>query len=156
MSSVLNTDTRSLALPTEQEIQLAKQTSRKLAAHFHADGHFRIRLLDEADRATETLDLPASALRLLLDILEHMARGNAVTLLPIHAELTTQRAADLLNVSRPYLVQQLDEGKIPNRKVGTHRRVRAEDVLAYKREMDEKRREILKELAAQDQELGLE
>lgn len=155
MGFVLSTNT-SLALPTEHEALLAEETSRKLAAHFRADGHFRIRLLDEADRATETLELPASALRLLLDILEHMARGNAVTLLPIHAELTTQRAADLLNVSRPYLVQQLDDGKIPYRKVGTHRRVRAEDVLAYKREIDEKRREILKELAAQDQELGLE
>ena len=146
----------SLALPTEQEAQLAERTSRKLAAHFQVDKVFRVRLLDEADRPTETLELPASAVRLLLDILEHMGRGDAVTLLPIHAELTTQQAADLLNVSRPHLVQQLDEGKIPFRKVGTHRRVRAEDIFRHKREMDRKRREILNELAAHDQELGLE
>ncbi len=146
----------SLALPTEHEALLAEQTSRKLAARYHADKHFRIHLLDEGEQATETLELPAPAVRLLLDILEHMARGNAVTLLPIHAELTTQQAADLLNVSRPHLVQQLDEGKLPYRKVGTHRRVRAEDVLRYKREMDQKRREVLNELAAHDQELGLE
>ena len=155
MSSALETNTSSLALPTEQEMQLAKQTSRKLAAHFHT-GHLRIRLLDDADRSAGTLDLPASAVRLLLNILEHMSRGSAVTLLPIHAELTTQRAADLLNVSRPHLVALLQEGKIPYRKVGTHRRVRADDVLAYKRQLDEKRRKVLKELAAQDQELGME
>ena len=156
MRSGFYSNTSSLALPTEQEVRLAKQTSRKLAAHFHADGHLRIRLLDDADRSAETLDLPASAVRLLLNILEHMSRGNAVTLLPIHAELTTQRAADLLNVSRPHLVALLQEGKIPYRKVGTHRRVRADDVLAYKRELDEKRRIVLKELAAHDQELGME
>ena len=95
-------------------------------------------------------------MQLLLDILDHVARGNAVRLLPIHAELTTQQAAALLNVSRPHLVQLLEDRKIPYRKVGTHRRVRAEDVFAYKREINRKRREVLQELAAHDQELGLE
>ncbi|MGH9319654.1 MAG: excisionase family DNA-binding protein [Vicinamibacteria bacterium] len=145
-----------MALPTEQEVLLAERTSRKLAAHFHVEKHVRLRLLDEADRARETLELPAAAARLLLDILEHMARGDAVTLLPIHAELTTQQAADLLNVSRPHLVQQLDAGKIPFRRVGTHRRVRAQDIFRYKREMEQKRREVLNQLAAHDQELELE
>ena len=143
-------------LPSEHDALLAEGASRTLAAHFRAREHLRIRLLDEADRVTETLELPGSAVRLLLDILEHMARGSAVTLLPIHAELTTQQAADLLHVSRPHLVQLLGERKLPYRKVGTHRRVRAEDVLAYRREMDRERREVLKELAAHDQELGLE
>ena len=155
MGLALRTNT-SLALPTEQEALLAERMSRKLAAHFHVDKLFRVRLLDEADRPTEVLELPAPAVRLLLDILEHMARGDAVTLLPIHAELTTQQAADLLNVSRPHLVQQLDDGKIPFRKVGTHRRVRAEDIFRYKRGMDQKRREVLNDLAAHDQEIGLE
>ncbi len=143
-------------LPSEHEALLARETSRKLAAHLRTDGDFSIGLLDEADGTIETLELPASAARLLLDILEQMARGNAVTLLPIHAELTTQQAADLMNVSRPHLVNLLEEGKIPYRKVGTHRRLRAEDVLAYKRETDRKRRVILDKLAAHDQKLGLE
>ena len=141
-------------LPSEHEALLAQETSRKLAAHIRTDEDITIRLLENG-RETETLALPAVAVRLLLDILEQMARGNAVTLMPIHAELTTQQAADLLNVSRPHLVALLQEGKIPYRTVGTHRRVRAEDILAYKRETDAKRREALDALAAQAQELEM-
>lgn len=146
--------TRTASLPSEQDVVLAQETSRKLAAHFHDNEEVRLRLLED-DKEAETLELPPAAARLLLHILEQMARGNAVTLLPIHAELTTQQAADLLNVSRPYLVQLLEENKIPYRKVGTHRRVRAEDVLAYKQDTDRKRPEVLEELAAQSQELDM-
>jgi excisionase family DNA binding protein len=145
---------RGPVLPSEQEVRLAQETSRKLAAYVQADAGITIRLLKNGHE-TDTVALPAGAVRLLLDILEQMARGHAVTLMPIHAELTTQQAADLLNVSRPYLVTLLQEGKIPYRKVGTHRRVRAEDIFAYKRETDAKRREALHELAAQAQELEL-
>ena len=148
--------TEKLTLPTEREALLAGQMSRKLAAHFRSNEQVRVRLVDETDRPSETLELPTVAVRLLLDILEQMARGNAVTLLPIHAELTTQQAADLLNVSRPHLVQLLGDRNIPFRKVGTHRRIRAEDVIAYKRNIEQKRREALNELARHDQELGLE
>ncbi len=143
-------------LPSKEDVTMAGKTSLKLAAHFQAKAHVRVRLVDDAGRDRETLDLPAAAVQLLLDALGHMARGNAVTLLPIHAELSTQEAANLLNVSRPHLVQLLDERKIPYRKVGTHRRVRAEDVIRYKRHTEQQRREVLQELAAHDQELGLE
>src|SRR5436853_5432846 len=113
----------------------------------------RLRLLD--DPAKGIVKIPASAVRMLIHILEEMAQGNAVTLIPVHAELTTQEAADMLNISRPSLIQLLDEGKIEFRRVGTHRRVRFEALMEYKRQADAERRKILKQLAAYDQELGI-
>jgi excisionase family DNA binding protein len=99
--------------------------------------------------------LPASVVRLLVNILEEMARGNAVTLIPIHAELTTQQAADMLNISRPSLIQLLDEKKLEYRRVGTHRRVGFEGLMRYRRQQETTRRKVLAELAAYDQELGI-
>ena len=85
-----------------------------------------------------------------------MAHGNGVALTPLHAELTTRQAADLLQVSRTHLVQLLDEGRIPCRKVGAHRRVRVQDIVDYRRETESRRRKALDELTAFDQDLGLQ
>lgn len=84
--------------------------------------HLRIM---EDEREADTVILPERAYRLLLDVLSHMAEGNTVTLVPVHAELTTQQAADLLSVSRPFLVQRLENGDIPYHRIGRHRRIRS-------------------------------
>jgi excisionase family DNA binding protein len=99
--------------------------------------------------------LPYSILRVLMEVVHEMARGNAVRVMPIHAELTTQQAAELLNVSRPFLVSLLEQGEIKYRKVGTHRRILLEDLIVYKDRRDRERLSALDELAKEDQRLGL-
>jgi excisionase family DNA binding protein len=141
-----------IALPSESDSLLAKETSRVLATRLRKKGPMELRL---ADHPSEKLELPPQAVQLLMRILEEMARGNSVTLIPVHAELTTQEAADMLNISRPSLIGLLKEGKIEYRLVGTHRRVRFESLMAYKRQLETQRRAALKELAAYDQELGI-
>src|SRR5207247_8705406 len=96
------------SLPSEAEAAVAKETSRILARRLREEEPLRLRISDDPS-PEGTFNLPASALRLLVRILEEMARGNAVTLIPVHAELTTQEAADMLNISRPSLIQLLDE-----------------------------------------------
>jgi excisionase family DNA binding protein len=95
-----------------------------------------------------------AAADLLHHILNEMAIGNAVTLIPIHAELTTQEAADLLNASRPFLVRLLEEGKIKHHKVGTHRRIKFKELEAYRLVAEGERETAMEELAAEAQELG--
>lgn len=102
-----------------------------------------------------TVALPLEAFQLLLEVLGQMANGNAVTIVPVHAELTTQQAAEMLNVSRPFLIALLEEGKIPFRKVGTHRRVLAKDLLAYGEQDKSARREALRALTEEAESLDL-
>ncbi len=141
-------------LPSEAESALAKKTGRVLASRLSGDSLMRLRIMDGP--SSETVQLPAAAARLLVRILEEMARGNAVTLTPVHAELTTQEAADVLNISRPSMIQLLEGGEIEYRRVGTHRRVRFGALMRYKHQADAARRVALAELAAYDQELGIQ
>lgn len=109
-----------------------------------------------ADGADATITVPGPALSLLVDVLAQIANGNAVTVAPVHAELTTQQAADLLNVSRPYLVKLLEERAIPHRRVGNRRRVLLADLITYKRIDDAKRSDAADQLSAEAQRLGLD
>jgi len=108
-----------------------------------------------AGQKFSTDDLPPIVTRLLMDILEETAAGNAVTLVPVEAEVTTQQAADLLNVSRPFLVGLVENGTLPARMVGKHRRLFLRDVLAYRADQFAKREQALDEIVAFDQEFGL-
>ena len=146
--------TLTVGLPSEVEAKIAKETSRLLASRLKKGAPMQLRILD-SHAPQPTVKLPAPAVGLLLRILEEMARGNAVTIIPVHAELTTQEAADMLHISRPSLIQLLDAGKIEYRRVGTHRRVRLEALVKYQRVAEEARRAALDELAAYDQELGI-
>lgn len=142
-------------LPDEKEIAAAVESRRQLAAFLSSKLETqRIEILDDEQRP-HTVQLPVSALRLLDEILSELAMGNAVKVVPIHAELTTQEGADLLNVSRPHLVKLLDENVIPHTRVGRHRRVKFADLMDYKQRRDAKSRQAMDELTAQAQELGM-
>jgi excisionase family DNA binding protein len=147
MSDILDQVDTSV-VPNEQDSELAATASRALARASKNSVNVRL------DDGTE-LPLPKAVTPLLIHLLTEMANGNAVTLIPVHAELTTQEAANLLNVSRPYLVRLLEEKKIPFHKAGTHRRVRFTDLEAYKIQFESERRAAMDALAAQAQELGM-
>ncbi|MFG1814872.1 helix-turn-helix domain-containing protein [Kribbella sp. NPDC049174] len=128
-----------------------RRVQRYLASHAE-ERDIRVVVGGDPDN---TLALPRSAVELLARILAHMAAGQAVSVVPAHAELTTQQAADLLNVSRPFLIGLLDAGEIGYRKVGKHRRVRADSLMDYKRRDDHARREAADELTDLNREMGL-
>jgi excisionase family DNA binding protein len=144
--SVPTTPLRKVMLPLEREVRAAVEGQRTLAAllTFRRETQ-RIQIFDERNEA-HLVELPTSALRLLLDILAELADGNAVKVVPVHAELTTQEAADLLNVSRPHLVKLLEDGVMPFHRAGKHRRVRFVDVVNCKEARDRASEDAMAEL----------
>jgi len=145
------------AHPDPAEIRTADAALRHVRNYLaHHRGIHDVRVLVEEDPVHEALVVPRSAVELLARILAHMAAGQGVSVVPADAELTTQQAADLLNVSRPFLIGLLDAGEIEYRKVGKHRRVRADSLLDYKRNDDQRRRKAADELTALGQEMGLQ
>ncbi len=142
-----------IQLPNKQEIEQAKQSSRTLSKYTDTERvHLKIK---GSNKESDELVLPGHVVQLLLDILSEMAQGNAINVMPIHAELTTQEAANILNVSRPHFVKLVDNREIPCHKVGTHRRVLAQDVLDYKQRIDAQRHKVLDELTALSQEMEM-
>jgi excisionase family DNA binding protein len=136
--------------PSVQEAALARSSGQSLARLISKNGPLTLKVTD-ADQE-QRIDLPPGAVLLLMDILEAMAAGRGITLIPENAELTTVQAADVLNVSRPFLIKLLEEKALPCRKVGAHRRIRMEDVMTYKARIDADREAVLDQLVAEAQE----
>ncbi|WP_100447358.1 helix-turn-helix domain-containing protein [Glycomyces xiaoerkulensis] len=140
--------------PDDVDAEAAQRALRRIKDYLakHPSEPETIEVLVE--HGEPSLVLPRPAVTLFAQILAQLAEGRGVSVIPSQAELTTQQAADLLGVSRPYLIGLLEGGDIPHRKVGRHRRVALSDLLVYKRTDDEKRREAADDLGALGQELG--
>lgn len=131
-----------------EEREIARISSEKLAK-------FRNKTLKVQLGRKGECSIPASAIPLLAEMLSVMADGQAVTVVPVQTELTSQQAAEVLGVSRPFLIKLLDGGEIPHRLVGTHRRILLNDVLEYRRQTDHNRETTLEELTVEAQKLNL-
>lgn len=138
-------------LPSQNDRDAANQLRQILAAH--SNGSTKLYLTEPDKRGRTEVTLTPAMSSLLLEMLRHISAGDAVTLVPIHEMLTTQQAADLLNVSRPYLIGLLEKGEIDFSMTGRHRRIRAVDVFDYRRKRDEMRAAALDELFEGDADL---
>lgn len=171
----LRTTELATAPPTDADMRLARDAGARLRAAMKggssASGRpLRFKVLHpprsdgaggkaasrgKAARGGETVEIPGPAATLLLHLLGHIAEGEAIAIVPVQREYTTQQAADFLGVSRPFVVKEIEEKRLPARKVGTRRRVMYVDLMKYKVRSDVGRQKALDELAAIDQELGL-
>ena len=142
-------------LPSAEEIALAKMSSQELSAIVEAAGQAQRLEVIGNDGKSHQVVIPSSALKLLVEVLTQLGQGNSVNIIPVHAELTTQEAADILNMSRPTFIKLLDNQEIPYTRKGNRRKVAFADVMKYKNTLDRKRLEALDELSALDQELGM-
>jgi len=139
-------------LPSDKERDAANSLRKILAAHAQSQEESVLKVVDPSGTPTEIFITPALS-ELLMELLRHVGKGDAVTLVPVHQKLTTQQAADILNVSRPYLIGLLEKGEIPFDLVGRHRRILANKLFEYKSSRDRERAKALEELAQIDSEL---
>ena len=137
-------------LPGTEEMRLARESARALQESLPS-GDTTVTIMINGTR----VEVPGSLIPVLSSSLKMMGEGQSVAVVPVEQEIGTQEAAELLGVSRPFLVKLLDNGAIPSRKVGVQRRVKPADILAYKEQEKAQRRDVLRELAAEDQRLGL-
>jgi excisionase family DNA binding protein len=155
MSSSLDLE---MVLDSKEDLELAKAAQRCIVSSLDHSKAINIAIVEDGvERLSESpvLRLPPKVLRLFADVLGSLAQGKAIAVMPKELDVTTQEAAMFLNVSRPYLVRLLEEGKIPFHKVGTHRRIRFEDVVQYKENRQKISKDALQKLADQAQELGM-
>ena len=136
--------------PSALDAAVARSSGQLLSPFARRNRALTMRVTDAGQE--QPIELPAGAVAMLMEILESMAAGRGVTIVPENAELTTVEAAEVLNVSRPFVIKLLDGKKIPFRKVGKHRRIRMEDVMAFKAAIDSERQSVLDQLAAEAQE----
>ena len=140
-------------LPSEEVARVAQELTDAIRAGMGEDNVVRLFVSDSRDGEQTPVVLEPYLAQLMLQILAHIKQGEGVTFVPISKRMTTQQAADILNVSRPYLIKLLDEKNIPYELIGRHRRILAKDLFAYKRSRDEQRAEALSIMADEDSEL---
>lgn len=142
-------------LPSTPEVDAARAALEQLRDLHPGSAPASIQLRASEDGAEAVVNLPRAAFDLLIDMLSQLASGHAVTVVPVHAELTTQQAADLLNVSRPFLISLLESGQVPFHRVGNHRRVRFQDLMQYRRQQVADSKVAMTALAAEAERLKL-
>jgi excisionase family DNA binding protein len=140
--------------PSETDVELAKESSRKLAPLTALPSSTIELQFSTNPKKLEKVTLPKGAVQFLVHMLTEMAQGNAVTLMPIHAQLTTQQAARIVGVSRPFIIKEMQAGRIRYQTVGTHRRILFKDLMAYKQECINRHNKAMNELVQEAQELG--
>jgi excisionase family DNA binding protein len=147
--------TREPFVADEAEAIIARKAADRLKTVAEANQSINI-TVDGKEDSKITVPLPARALTLIYEVLEAMANRTPMSIIPHDAELTTQQSADYLNVSRPYLIKQLDADQLPFRKVGSHRRVRFADLIEYEHKCRENQKKALVDLNEEAKRLGLE
>ncbi|RSD32467.1 helix-turn-helix domain-containing protein [Vibrio pectenicida] len=142
-------------LLSAEEIALARLSSQELSAVMESNGEAQQLNVIDKSGTTHEVQIPSSALKLIIEVLTQLGQGNSVSITPIHAELTTQEAADLLNMSRPTLIKLLDAGGLPHSRKENRRKVAYSDIILYMQKLEQQRIEALDELSALDQDLGM-